>query len=643
MAQIWALHSTVSITNLHHIQCWKSQFPKMTSFSLIIPILLGATICVANPQHICVKEVSHVITKQPIRTSATGFKDLVLHSMIFVDKTLLLKYIMEEESLASFTYPRKWGKSVNLDMMRVFVEQEVTSDGTLKPVNETWSYQFFKYGHILHDNGKMEKLKNPPMIAPHDKVINKYIGKFPAVFIDLSKMLNMQPVFSSFDDFFEIFQKFIAEIFEQHKYLVQLIEKDKSVFHYSADQKAGVLKKFNKFLSGQGCTRDDMIFSIDFLTELMDKGYDTRAIVFVDDYDAFLRVCYIESPSQISSEEAEKIVDFYYSFMRQSVEVNQNLEKGFVSGILHLAIYPMSSIMHYLTKFNILSKNLPPFYGFTRNEIDQLLSFFHIAQNTTQTALESFRAYELCDTPKILIYNPWSIVNFANTGEIEAYWVQTGAFNIFPNALFHKKVREPFETLISRSSDPIYQRNRQFSIDRFDFESMRNMVLLKDVKEFTFNKYTLDLILTYYYMTGYITLKSDLGYDNYTLEVPIRIPNNEVKGAIVSEMANIYQFILGKNMTEAARKASRSLYKFAVEEQHLHYNTSDLKKDLDVLRSLSKDPTIVDEKSIPYYGDPLHNAHFMVLLFLRLDGYDVGFDILHFGDRDKHEIPFIHV
>jgi predicted hydrocarbon binding protein len=108
------------------------------------------------------------------------FKKLVEESTIFVDKSLLIKEFVENSAeVLLVTCPRRWGKSINMDMIKTFLEIEVDSDGNkYSDKTKTHNYKIFQ-GKMNPSNERIESLKKPLAIAKDENFVKKYQGEHP--------------------------------------------------------------------------------------------------------------------------------------------------------------------------------------------------------------------------------------------------------------------------------------------------------------------------------------------------------------------------------------------------------------------------------------------------------------------------------
>lgn len=131
-------------------------------------------------------------TEEAANTTAIGvttFKKLVEKSTIFIDKSLLVKDFLENPAeVLLITCPRRWGKSINMDMIKTFLEIEVDRDGNRhSDKKQASNYKLFQ-GEINSSNTKKENLEKPLNIVADQDFINKYQGEHPVISIDFKNI-----------------------------------------------------------------------------------------------------------------------------------------------------------------------------------------------------------------------------------------------------------------------------------------------------------------------------------------------------------------------------------------------------------------------------------------------------------------------
>ena len=139
------------------------------------------------------------IYSKPLIYSGGDFSELVKESSIFVDKSLFIKEIIENgNEVTLITMPRRWGKSLNLDMLKRFLAVQIDEEtGSVIPHTQTHNYKLFAGGEVDLGllSGKTKTLKQLK-IAEHKDIIFDYQGQFPVIFIDFKDFLNKIPAFN---------------------------------------------------------------------------------------------------------------------------------------------------------------------------------------------------------------------------------------------------------------------------------------------------------------------------------------------------------------------------------------------------------------------------------------------------------------
>ena len=131
-------------------------------------------------------QIEELAIKPTIRVGTDNFQTLLLKSNVFVDKSLLIKEIIEDSGdVILITRPRRWGKSLNMDMIQRFLEIETDKKGNKLPQDQRLNHKLFLGGQVDlgFADGSTELLKKLK-IANHPNIISKYLGQFPVIKIN---------------------------------------------------------------------------------------------------------------------------------------------------------------------------------------------------------------------------------------------------------------------------------------------------------------------------------------------------------------------------------------------------------------------------------------------------------------------------
>ena len=308
--------------------------------------------------------------KKLLPLGISDFKEIVSGNYYYVDKTLLIKELYEGGKVFLVTRPRRFGKTLNLSMLRYFFEQDESNDSLFL---NTAIWQVPEY---------REKQ-----------------GQFPVIFVTFKNIFQ-----NDFELMLKKFEYTIAIEFERHAYLVKsdiLEPHEKEMFN-----RVRTLKS----------TLTDLSSSLEFLARMLHKYHKKKVVVLVDEYDVPVQAAYIY-----------KFYDELIAFLKELLSgpfKDQNiLEKGVITGNLTLAKAGIFTGLNNLTVFNVLNTRLADKFGFTFSETEQLLSYYDF-KNMSADIESWYDGYKIGLISGI--FNPWSLLNcIFNNGDLSMYWANT--------------------------------------------------------------------------------------------------------------------------------------------------------------------------------------------------------------------------
>ncbi len=309
------------------------------------------------------------------------FSELVSEqqNFLFVDKTLMIKELIDRGTKVSLIIrPRRWGKTLNMSMLRYFFSSQVN-------------------GYATH--GIFDRLK----IADQDQgsYIAKYQGKNPVVFISFKNIKQ-----SSWVLFLSKFSDLVASIYREFSRM--LLESDK----LSDDQKNSY-----QMILDRKTDQSQLENSLKFLSECLYAHYGQKVVVLIDEYDTPLNAAYGQAYFEV-------MVDFFKSLLGAALKGNDALEKGLMTGILRLSKNKMLSDINNLALYSLMEKQYSTHFGFSEEELEGLFSgqTFPIDREAVRRWYNGYRSGEAES-----IYNPWSVLCFIQSeGALKAYWIKTG-------------------------------------------------------------------------------------------------------------------------------------------------------------------------------------------------------------------------
>lgn len=300
----------------------------------------------------------------------------------YVDKTLLIKEFLDRKPLVSlFTRPRRFGKTLNMDMLRVFFE---ISD------NDTSIYFQDK---AIWNCGETYK---------------SHQGKYPVVFLTFKDVK-----FDSWDMTFAKISELLQEEFGRHKALCE-----------SGRLEAYELDYFKKILHGQA-NEVELSSSLQRLSKMLAEYYGRAPIIIIDEYDTPIQEGY-------SKDFYDEIISFMRNFFSGAFKDNRNLSYGFLTGIFRIAQESIFSRLNNLTVNSVMDEEYDNFFGFTHSEVHEIMDYYRVSDKEAELKVW----YDGYLFGKEEIYNPWSVINYISKGCIpQAYWVNTGKNEILEDVL----------------------------------------------------------------------------------------------------------------------------------------------------------------------------------------------------------------
>ncbi len=315
-------------------------------------------------------------TKKPLPIGISDYK-IATSDYYYVDKTMLIKDFLDKKPLVSlFTRPRRFGKTLNMDMLRVFFEKTDEDTSVYFSDKAIWSC------------GKM---------------YTAYQGQYPVIFLSFKDVKC-----SNWQETYEMITKLITQEFRRH---IEL-ETSERLNEYEKAQYAELAKG----------TADsaDYQFSLQTLSLLLHKHYGKEAIIIIDEYD---------TPIQQGHTEGfyKEVIEFMRNFFSGGLKDNSHLAYGFLTGILRVAKESIFSGLNNLTVNSILDEQYSAYFGFTKEEVRQMLEYYGRGDKFDEVC-EWYDGYLFGSTE---IFNPWSVINYVSEDCFpKAFWQSTGSNDV---------------------------------------------------------------------------------------------------------------------------------------------------------------------------------------------------------------------
>lgn len=314
--------------------------------------------------------------RRPLPIGVSDFSRAV-RDYYYVDKTMLIKEIIDNRPQVSlFLRPRRFGKTLNMDMLRTYFE-----------ISEEDKSELFADKAIWKAGAKYRQ----------------HFGKYPVIFFTFKDMK------------FSSWQEMLINIKTS-------IQSQYGMFFSDIDI-AGVEENdrvyIRKVLSGD---LEDALWSgtLGRLTELLDKKYTVAPIIMIDEYDTPIQQGHFCGFY-------DEIIGFMRNFMSGGLKDNKHLSMAFLTGILRVAKESIFSGLNNLSVNSVLDNNYSSYFGFTESEVKKLLKDYGVPEKFEEVR-EWYDGYRFGDSE---VYNPWSVLNYvAENCVIKTYWQSTGSNEI---------------------------------------------------------------------------------------------------------------------------------------------------------------------------------------------------------------------
>ncbi len=365
--------------------------------------------------------------KQPRMLVGTDeFYDLVVNSDVFVDKSLMIREILQDSGkVILITRPRRWGKSLNMNMLQKFFEIEVDEDGRPLPNEQKLNNKLFIGGTV--DLGFDETKELGPLKIASIANAMKRQGQFPVISINFKDVKG-----SDYQEIENGIKISVKNLYNSHKYL-QFSDK------ISLNEK----NNFLDYLQGQ-IDKTNLKISLKFLSELLFMHFGQKVYILIDEYDTPINSAYIEFGEK--SKEFDNVLKIFRGMFGSGLKTNPYLERGVITGILRIAKANLFSDLNNVSEYTLLDKKFAKFYGFTKVEVEDLLT-----KVPTKTDPEQIKDwYNGYTFGGEIIYNPWSIMQcLTREGELDHYWLDSGGTGLVDKALLSDEMQEDLQNLIT--------------------------------------------------------------------------------------------------------------------------------------------------------------------------------------------------
>lgn len=320
--------------------------------------------------------MNHFAKNKSLPIGVSDFK-LATTGYYYVDKTLMIRDFLDKKPMVSlFTRPRRFGKTLNMDMLRVFFEK--TNEDTSVYFKDKQIWQCGDY-------------------------YTKHQGQYPVIFLTFKDVKS-----TTWEETFQKIRRLISLEFIRHNEL----------------ETSSVLTAYEKgqyhLLAKDSGDEVDCQMGLQLLSLLLHKHYGRECIIIIDEYDTPIQQGH-------TCNFYPEIVNFMRNFFSGGLKDNPHLAFGFLTGILRVAKESIFSGMNNLKTYSILDDGYSSYFGFTEKEVKDMLRYYGKDDKYNELS-EWYDGYRFGNTE---IFNPWSVINYISDNCFpKAFWQSTGSNEI---------------------------------------------------------------------------------------------------------------------------------------------------------------------------------------------------------------------
>ncbi len=303
-------------------------------------------------------------------------------SYYYVDKTMMIKEFLDERPMVSlFLRPRRFGKTLNMDMLRVFFEKTEEDTSRYFKDKKIWACgQYYR----------------------------EYQGKYPVIFVSFKDVK-----FKTWEETRDNLADVLKKEFDRHLVLLDSPKCSKSEKAY-----------FNKVLE-KSTTEVELTGALRELSQMLHEHYGIAPIIIIDEYDTPIQQGHLYHFY-------DDVVLFMRNLFSGGLKDNHHLSYGFMTGILRVAKESIFSGLNNLKVNSILDRRYSEYFGFTSHEIKEMCRYYGVYKKYDEICLW-YDGYRFGQTE---IFNPWSVINyFSNECVPGAFWQSTGSNDIIEEIL----------------------------------------------------------------------------------------------------------------------------------------------------------------------------------------------------------------
>ena len=418
----------------------------------------------------------------PLPVGISGYVEAVT-KYYYVDKTLLIRdFIDALPKVSLFTRPRRFGKTLNMDMLRVFFERSAADTSVYFKDKAIWACGEYYRG---------------------------FQGKYPVIYLSFKDVK-----YASWENALKDIAANIRGEYARHEELAE-----------SSACNAVEKQLYAAVIAG---TADEVTLSrsLAVLAAMLHKHYGTETVIIIDEYDTPVQQGYANGYY-------DQVIGFIRNLFSGAFKDNPDLAYGFMTGILRVAKESIFSGMNNLKVNTILDDRYSSYFGFSRDEVEQMLAYY--GQNNKLTEVcDWYDGYQFGRTE---IFNPWSVINYVDEKCVpKAFWLSTGSNDIIGE-------------IIASATPEIIENLRRLMQGETLSTYVDSSVIYPEVKKNASGIYSFLLV------AGYLRCTKILPQDDGNFMCQVSIPNKEISFVYAKEIISRLHPATGESTAAAIQQA----------------------------------------------------------------------------------------
>lgn len=344
------------------------------------------------------------------------FETIQQKNNFYIDKTQFIREWWESEDVVTLiTRPRRFGKTLNMSMLEKFFSTEYKKRSDLFEKLNIWKYK--KYQEIQ--------------------------GTYPLIFLSFANVKE-----NTYEQARESICRIIQELYNKNIFLLEedlLTENEKEEYRQISAQ-----------------MNDSLISdSIRKMSDYLSRYYGKKTIILLDEYDTPIQEAYVNGFWP-------KLMSLMRSLLNATFKTNPYLERAIMTGITRVSKESIFSDLNNLEVITTTSKKYADQFGFTKEEVKTALKEYGL-EDKKEEVKRWYDGFCFGDTKDI--YNPWSIINYLDKGEVAPYWANTSSNSLIATLLRegNSQVKESFESLLN-GEEIIMELDEQIVYDQLDLD-----------------------------------------------------------------------------------------------------------------------------------------------------------------------------